>query len=210
MQIHDYSVFNHDRAKVGRYLGATAAVISTGMSAAAVVLIGWAQALGLSGTWLQAIIFPVSSVVIYAAVYWLFNVWAWRQPVLGTALNILDLQGIWKVDGKSLAPDGSVRFSWEAEIVLTQFWDKIHVELRTNQSTSSSLTAALLRQPGGGWRLIYAYSNRVKISEPNLHDHLGYCEVAFSADGTTGEAEYFTNPKRASFGVMAWTKVSGR
>jgi hypothetical protein len=196
--MHDYAVFGHDRASIGRWLGLGAIVISGGI----------AQLLTMANdlTGLDAFTkVTITTGLIYFALHWLFNKWIWKIPFF----EVPDLNGTWEVKSQTLNEDGSTRFDWEAEIGVEQDWKKILLHLKTKKSQSNSYTATLSKRygPTGGWLLSYSYRNEPELEQSHeLNSHKGYCEVEFDKDLKTGRASYFNSAGRRTFGVMDLTR----
>lgn len=196
--MHDYAVFGHSRATIGRYLG-TSSVILTGFISSIMLWLSQFNGLVFMAT------ATVSTAALYFILHWLFNNLAWKIPFF----KIPDLNGVWLVRGETLSEeDGVVKYNWEAEIDIEQTWEKISINLKTKQSSSESYTATLAKKSGtrGGWILHYSYSNSPDASQfHELNSHRGYCEVLFDKGLTSGEAAYFNSNGRRTFGKMYLT-----
>ncbi|MNU86881.1 hypothetical protein [Aeromonas media] len=198
--MHDYAVFGHSRATVGRYLGSLS-VILTGLISSVILWLHQVEGLSFMS------VATVSTAAIYFALHWFFNNYVWKKVPL---LKITDLNGVWSVRGETLSEDdGVIKYNWEAEIDIEQTWEKISINLKTKQSSSESYTATLAKKSGtrGGWVLHYSYSNSPDASQfHELNSHRGYCEVIFDKDLTSGEAAYFNSNGRRTFGKMYLTR----
>ncbi|WP_421289151.1 pancortin-3 [Aeromonas veronii] len=198
--MHDYAVFGHSRATVGRYLGFLS-VILTGLISSVILWLHQVEGLSFMS------VATVSTAAIYFALHWVFNNYVWKKVPL---LKIPDLNGVWSVRGETLSEDdGVIKYNWEAEIDIEQTWEKISINLKTKQSSSESYTATLAKKSGtrGGWVLHYSYSNSPDASQfHELNSHRGYCEVIFDKELTSGEAAYFNSNGRRTFGKMYLTR----
>jgi SMODS-associating 2TM, beta-strand rich effector domain len=197
--MHDYAVFGHSRATIGRYLG-TASVILTGLISSVILWLHQVDGLSfMAGA-------TVSTAFVYFSLHWVFNNYVWKVPLF----KIPDLNGVWSVRGETLSEDdGVIKYNWEAEIDIEQTWEKISINLKTKQSSSESYTATLVKKSGtrGGWALHYSYSNSPDASQfHELNSHRGYCEVIFDRELTSGEAAYFNSNGRRTFGKMYLTR----
>ncbi|WP_330543774.1 pancortin-3 [Aeromonas hydrophila] len=197
--MHDYAVFGHSRATIGRYLGTTS-VILTGLISSIMLWVSQFDGLTFMAT------VTISTAALYFTLHWLFNNHAWKIPLF----KIPDLNGVWLVRGETLSEeDGVVKYNWEAEIDIEQTWEKVSINLKTKQSSSESYTATLAKKSGtrGGWILHYSYSNSPDASQfHELNSHRGYCEVIFDKELTSGEAAYFNSNGRRTFGKMYLTR----
>lgn len=195
--MHDYAVFEHNRATIGRWLGVISILISGGISQ---ILIEIYSLTGLEA-FAKA---TIATGVIYFILHWLFNKYIWKLPLF----QIPDLSGKWKLEGQTLNEDGTVKYNWDANIGIEQTWEKIIIKLKTQNSTSYSQTATLEKQHGfGGWLLSYSYKNEPKTEQCHeLNSHNGYCQIEFNKEITKGDASYFNNNGRRTFGIMNLTK----
>ena len=112
--MHDYAVFGHDRASIGRWLGLASILIAGGL----------AQLLTLMNELTGFDAFAKATVttgLVYFALHWVFNKWAWKIPFF----EIPNLNGKWHLKGQTLNVDGSTEFNWSGEIGVTQNWKEI-------------------------------------------------------------------------------------
>lgn len=202
MTEHEYSVVGHSRASIGRYLTILSAALASGF-----VIIGalWAQLATYLGfpAWANYVAIPASGGLMYVAVHWVFNKWCWRW--FFRLVGLPNIGGEWSCVGQTFDSDGNPTFKWEADIAITQSWEKIRVYLRTSQSSSSSASAALIPEGGGRWMLMYSYRNQPRAGE-TINPHLGYCEMSFEPGCQRGEGDYFTARGRGSQGRMILTR----
>lgn len=203
MTAHEYAIIGHKRAEIGRWLGFASVLLAPILTS----LITWASGWPLLATSIQAkmVAFTVSTGLVYAVLYWVFNrhVWRWLNKVL----SIPDLSGTWSVAGKSLSLEGEVKFEWSGTLKITQKWDRIAIELKTSQSGSFSETASVLLRHDGAAKLSYSYQNHPKAGEPELQKHQGFCELTFDEARGWAEGHYFNSLGRYSFGRMQLTRA---
>lgn len=119
-------------------------------------------------------------------------------------IDVPDVAGIWHCEGKTKDADGNTVYEWQATVSIMQSWEKIAVRMKTEQSSSTSMVAALINEGSQGYRLIYRYTNEPKAGEP-LNSHVGFCDLRFNRDLTEAEGDYF-NKGRWTFGQMRLTK----
>lgn len=210
MQNHEYSLLGGmNRATVGRYLTLIATTVSAGIVFVILSAVDLAARYGWNAKLAPSIMSFVSAATVFAALYWIFNRFAWRWPLLNLVVKVPDLAGKWKVVGRTLDAQGTgPATEWAATITIVQSWDKIRVRLKTDQSTSDSISAALIADDAEGYRLFYNYRNTPKIGEVALSGHLGFCELLFAKSLETGEGEYFNGHGRYTFGTMKLEKDS--
>lgn len=204
---HDYALLGGlNRAKVGRYLSLVAASVSAGIVFVLLAAVNLVQKLGLPANLTPSVLSLVGAGAMFGALYWIFNRYAWRWPVLNSALKVPNLSGEWECIGKTFQPDGKVQYEWKAAVRIFQRWDKIRVRLKTDQSGSDSIAAALVCDDSDGYRLLYNYRNHPRIGEVELKSHLGFCDLNFSKDLKSAEGEYFNGHGRNTFGIMHLTR----
>jgi uncharacterized protein YndB with AHSA1/START domain len=204
---HEYSVLGGiNRARIGQIIGALAAAISSALVALLLAALNLAKALGFDDYVPAVLLPPIGAGVVFTVLYWFFDRHAWKLPFVKTALGVPDLGGVWTVEGQTLNPDKSSSYAWRGEITTIQTWDRIRVRLKTAQSGSNSITAALVRDEADGVRLFYSYRNDPRVDQPELNTHRGWAEITFSHDLTKGEGEYFNGLGRFTFGTMTLTK----
>ncbi len=196
--MHDYAIFGHDRASIGRWLGVASIMIAGGISQLLADLYKWTGIEAFSKA-------TVTTAIIYFILHWIFNNYAWKLPFF----KIPDLVGKWNIQGKTLAENGEVKYDWDAEIGIEQTWKDIVITLKTKNSQSYSQTATLEKQYGiGGWLLSYSYKNEPATEQYHeLNAHKGYCQIVFDKEITKGDASYFNNDGRRTFGIMKLQKV---
>jgi hypothetical protein len=206
MRDHEYSIVGHSRTSIGRYLGTVAAVIVSVVTAASVGISNLADAAGLP-LWTQtALVVPLSAGVTYWVVHFIFNRYGWKA--LTWLSQLPDVSGRWDCEGETFDETGNVKFQWKATITISQNWEKIRVNLKSDNSGSNSLTAALVPEPDGAWTLFYSYLNEPKIGEADLQRHTGYAEIQFAAGLKKAEGSYFNGRGRGTFGRMMLTRVN--
>jgi len=154
--MHDYAVFGHDRASIGRWLGFAAIAVAGGI----------AQFLSMASNLTGLDAFTKATIttgLVYLALHWLFNKWVWKVPFF----EIPDIGGEWKIEGQTLNDDGSSKYDWNGVIGIEQTWKCISIHLRTSKSQSESYTATLSRRygPTGGWLLSYSYRNEPELEK---------------------------------------------
>ena len=195
--MHDYAVFEHNRATIGRWLGIISILISGGISQMLIKMYN------LTG-WEAFTKATITTGILYFILHWLFNKFVWKLPIF----QIPNLSGKWKVIGKTLNEDGTIRYEWNANIGIEQTWEKIIINLKTKNSQSYSQTATLEKQHGlGGWLLSYSYKNEPYTEQVHeLNSHKGYCQIEFNKEISKGNASYFNNNGRRTFGIMKLEK----
>lgn len=204
---HEYSVLGGvNRARIGQAIAIIAAAVSSALVALLLTAIDVAKAFGF-GQFVPSVLFPpIGAGLVFTVLYWLFDRYAWKLPWLAGALHVPNLAGRWRCAGQTINPDKTNGYAWNAEVKITQSWDKIRVRLKTAQSGSNSESAALVHDPADGYRLFYSYRNDPRVDQTQLQSHRGFAELTFSPDLQTAEGEYFNGLGRFTFGTMKLTK----
>jgi hypothetical protein len=158
--------------------------------------------------------YSFSVLTIFYCIYFLFNLLVWKVPLFRKVFNFPNLDGEWDCSGKSTNNKLKKQFDWKGTVTIKQNWDKILITLRTNNSTSNSLstTGGIKHYAGMGYKLSYHYENNPSAnSDEDLNKHEGFCILTFSEDGKTAEGCYFNNAKdRQSYGEMKLERKKGK
>jgi hypothetical protein len=207
-QEHEYALLGGtNRAKVGRYIGIASASISALIVFLVLAAVDVAKRLGVSTTLPPSVLSLVGAGAVFTVLYWLFDKYVWRWAPLGSLLKVPNLAGDWSCEGKTLDADGNTKYEWQATVTIVQTWDRLRVRLKTKQSGSNSVSAALLRDEVDGFVLLYHYKNDPRINEVDLKAHRGFAELTFSKDCQSAEGPYFNGHGRFTFGTMALTRI---
>ncbi|AXK40192.1 hypothetical protein [Crenobacter cavernae] len=200
---HEYSVLGGlNRAAIGRYLSIMSALVASTLGATILSIVDFARRLGWADPLPPLILWPLTGGLIYMVLYWLFDTRIWRWKKIAELLKVPDLSGTWRVAGQTINQDKTLGNIWEGEITIVQSWDKLRVRLKTKQSASNSIAAALVYDKADGFRLIYNYKNEPKIGERELMAHRGSAELVFDDNLQTATGEYFNGHGRYTFGTM--------
>jgi hypothetical protein len=204
---HEYSVLGGlNRAAIGRYLSIAASLIASGLGVGMVLLIDLTKKLGWAEHVPGLVLWPLTAGLIYSVLYWWFESYVWKQPKLAGLLKVPDLAGTWHCEGQTINPNKTLGQKWDGEATIIQSWDKLRIRLKTKQSGSNSIAAALVYDQADGFRLLYNYKNDPNIDEPELVSHRGSAELVFSEDLQSAKGEYFNGHGRYTFGTMKLTR----
>jgi SMODS-associating 2TM, beta-strand rich effector domain len=204
---HEYAVLGGvNRTSIGRYLAILSSSISAGLVFVLLQAQNFASSMGLHVNLPPIVLSLAGAGAVYTLLFWVLNNHAWKWRPLSLMLKVPNLAGTWDCKGESLDRDGNVVNEWTAEVAIVQCWDRLRVRLKSSQSGSNSMAAALTHDSVDGWLLLYQYRNDPKIGEPELRSHVGACSVTFSKDLESAAAEYFNGVGRATFGRMTWNR----
>ncbi len=195
--MHEYTIINHDRASVGRWLGIISLIIAGMISEliSKVSSLTGFEALGKV---------TVTIAVVYFGLHWLFNNYIWKH------LSLPDISEQWDITGKTLDTEGNTIYDWKGKLSIEQKWDKIAIHFKTEKSEGISYVATLLKKDGAGiWSLKYSYKNdpSAKFAH-SLNAHKGCSEIDFSSDLSQGEGFYFNSNERSTFGTIQLKRIS--
>jgi hypothetical protein len=205
LQSHEYSVVGHSRTTVGRYLGMAAAAVAAASASLSVALADAFTSLGLTGWEQQVGAVSITAALAYAGIHWGFNKFGWKQACW--FMQFPNIDGVWECKGETWSEDGAAPAEWSGSVTVSQTWEKLRVHLRTKQSSSNSVSAALVPEPDGSWMLLYSYRNEPRIGEPaEMKPHLGYCEMRFAPDLRHADGDYFNVRGRRTAGRMTLTR----
>lgn len=207
MTEHEYALINGvNRSKVGRYIAALAGAIATLLVLLFLLAVNLAGILDSNVNIPPAILSVAVTGLIYLGLYWVFDRYAWRWAWLSRLIGVPCLAGHWFCQGETLDSKGTVTTHWSADVSIVQTWDKVRVRLKTAQSGSNSINAAVIHDSVDGYKLIYNYRNDPRPDEPELRTHLGFAELTFSEDLHSAEGTYFNGHGRYTFGRMHLTR----
>jgi hypothetical protein len=204
---HEYALLGGlNRAKVGRYLAVVAAAVSAAIVFVLLSVVDLIKSFGLPVSLTPSVMSLVGAGAVFAVLYWFFNRFAWRWPLLKLAVKVPNLSGAWLCSGKTYNTEGAVERTWSGTVTIYQRWDKIRVKLKTEKSGSDSIAAALVCDDDDGYRLLYNYRNQPRIDAVELKAHLGFCDLIFAKDLKSADGEYFNGRGRNTFGTMHLTR----
>lgn len=204
---HEYALLHGvSRAVVARTLAFLAMLIASLLVALALAAVHFAESIGLMSGAPRVLVWPLTATVIWGLLYAVFDRYVWRIPFLLRWMKLPDLRGEWDCIGRTINPDQTPSYCWEGVVTITQSWDRIKVRLRTAQSRSSSVSAAIAAEETGEYRLLYHYVNDPRSDSTDLSAHRGFADILVAADGTSAEGEYFNGRGRFTFGTMTWQR----
>jgi hypothetical protein len=207
MQDHEYALVGGvNRAKIGRYITLTSAIVSAGIVFLLLSAVDIAKKYNISVNIPPVVLSLVGAGSVFVALYSIFDRFLWRLPGFATLLRVPDLSGDWHCDGQTLNPDKSPSYIWQGTITIAQSWDKIRLRLATASSASDSVAAAIAYDSIDGYHLLYHYRNTPAITSTDLAAHRGFAELNFSKDLRSATGEYFNGSGRFTFGTMRLRK----
>lgn len=204
MSQHEYSVVEHSRTRIGMTIAFLATAVGGAITTGLAMLLVYLTDLGFSFP--IVVLFPLTSTAIFGGLFFLFDKFVWNKNRLRRLIGVPDISGDWELSGQSFDTDNQPKYAWEGKVQITQSYERITVYLRTSQSSSESISAAIINKGRAGWLLIYSYSNQPKPGESDMSAHFGHCEILFSEDLRSAEGKYFNGGGRFSHGTLALSK----
>lgn len=156
----------------------------------------------------QFIFWPLTGAVVFGLLFFFFDKIAWRSIGIRSLVGIPDVSGSWSVVGVSFDRDNQPQRQWEGKLLITQRYEKIFLCLKTTQSESWSISAAIVPEGIGGYRLIYGYRNQPKPGESDMQAHIGHCNIFFESSLASAEGTYFNGGGRFTQGKITLRRLS--
>lgn len=207
MAIHEYTILGLNRTQFGRYLGAVAGLAGSLGGSIMVLSLGFFSWLGLSESKTTYVTIPVLTPLFYYIFHLVFDKYVWKTKIGRKIFGMPDLSGKWYCNGKKINGE---ELRWRGDVTISQCWEKISIVLRTQNSTSESISASLMREcdTGCGYRLMYTYRNQPNMQavQVGMAAHTGYCELIFNESLTWADGYYFNNMGRISHGEMSFMR----
>lgn len=196
--MHEYTVIGHPRQKLIFYIALISILLSNFITNYVDKWLG--RYFNITFT------FSLSGITIFGVLYLIFNNYLWKLKYFEKIFHFPNIEGQWDCTGLSNNIALNRQFDWEGSITIKQTWDKILISLKTNNSSSRSMsvTGGIKYFPGVGYKLSYHYENNPNAAtEEDLRKHEGFCILTFSEDRETADGCYFNNIKdRQSYGEM--------
>ncbi|MEW6155365.1 MAG: hypothetical protein AB1673_15470 [Actinomycetota bacterium] len=174
------------------------------MAVVAVVLALGVEAVASHFSWPQWLVSAPSLAATFALVYWLFDRYLWKLPILNTLglVKVTDISGIYDGTLTSTFQDATGQAIQRAvTLKVVQSWTRMCVEMAVTSGSSSSLSTSALgsmSNDGAAACVTYVYKNRVNpgVADADMGDHDGAADLRIYDDGhLTGR--YFNSRPRA-------------
>ena len=204
---HEYALLGGiNRASIGRWISVISAALSGALVFVLLSAVDLAKALGLNVNLPPTFLSLVGAGAVYGVLFWLFDRYLWRFGPVAKLLKVPDLSGKWHCEGLPL--DKAKAVPWQGEMRIVQSWDRIRVHLKTGESTSDSLAAALQYDAAEGYRLFYHYRNQPQVASLNLAAHHGFAELVFGDGEQSATGDYFNGRGRNTFGTLKISRAT--
>lgn len=140
----------------------------------------------------------IAAFSVFGILYKLFNkyIWKWKWVKKFGIENTPNLNGTWEGELQSSYFD--FKISQPATLVIEQTWTQICIKGEFNKSSSSSDTASLKINSGGGIKLLYSYYNdkAPEFYQEGTSNHRGYANLEIIENVAKGN--YFNDPTNNS------------
>lgn len=207
-QGHEYCVQNaFNRSHIGRYIYLVAMVFSW------ILIYGFLKINGELSPLENIVISSLSTGFLFTGCYFLFDKWIWKWSLVFRILKYPDISGEWHCVGKTSYQEINDKIvecadtEWKGKVTIIQTWDKLRIRMETDYSTSESISAAIICDELGFYKVLYSYKNEPKdLNHKELRLHLGFVELELNKDTKSATAKYYNVSGRRTFGSMQWTK----
>lgn len=183
--MHEYSI-DVEHSKILFYLSALSIILSGIITTLLNVFIGRIPFIEFTVS--------ITAIGIFGILYSLFNIFIWKWKILRKIgiVQIPNLNGEW--EGEFCSSYHNFEESLPVVLVIEQTWSKICIRGKFNHSKSSSNTASLKINDGGGIKLLYSYYNDKdpRYYKKGTSNHRGYTSLEINDDSMEGN--YFNDP----------------
>lgn len=195
---HEYTVQNGmNRSKVGKTLYSLSAILTALIVSQLIKYITWFESVP---TLISTVILTI---ILFYVVYYSFNNWLWKLSSISELLKLPDISGAWLCNGKSEHENSN----WHGKIQITQSWDKIRITLTTEESSSESISAAIIYDDIHGYKLVYNYENKPNsLDDPSLRTHVGFADLNLDCKNNQATGHYYNVRGRKTSGKIIWIK----
>lgn len=143
----------------------------------------------------------------FLLLYWWFDRYAWRFPLVRRLLNIRapTLDGGWSGTLWSSHDNGN----HDVELTIAQTWTRMNIRLQGLHSKSSSKTASVLTRECPRPLLTYTYLNEPLYSAvETMHIHHGTAILEVNLEDQSLDGDYYTGRDRSTHGRMSLKRLS--
>ncbi|MFV5492730.1 hypothetical protein VXQ04_01495 [Acinetobacter towneri] len=195
---HEYTVQNgSNRSNIGKSIYAIAALLAGGVSVVFIKCFAWFSSIP---NFISTAILTASLFFIF---YYAFNNWVWKLKFISDFLKFPNISGDWVCKGESSFEN----LSWQAQVKITQTWDRIRIVLITDKSSSESVSAAIIYDDVKGYTLVYNYRNQPdSLDDEQLKTHIGFVELKLDLNNNQASGNYYNVSGRKTFGNFIWAR----
>lgn len=145
---------------------------------------------------------------IFGLIYWLYNKYLWKNKLTQKLdwVKIPNISGNWLVEIKT-SHDGFTKTVF-GKAIIRQTAFKISIAVETDNSTSQSIHAAVLRtEKINEYDLTYNYINHPRAdSVESMNIHIGTTSMSIADNGLRMDGQYYTGRDRRNFGRIIFTR----
>lgn len=142
---------------------------------------------------------------VYPILIFVFNKYIWKIKIINKLLNTPNING--KYIGKLKSKRDKFENEYRVDLEIIQNWTTINAILKTELSTSHSITGAIFCNEALQITFLYSFHNKPKADSPKtMHPHDGFAEITFEKSLQEADSDYFTGRGREYFGTIKYTK----
>ena len=195
---HEYTIQNGmNRSKVGKTLYSLSAILTALIVSQFIRYITW------FGSVPPLISTVMLTIIVFYIVYYSFNNWIWKLKPISELLKLPNISGTWSCNATSDYKE----INWHGNLQIIQSWDKIRIVLTTEQSSSESISAAIIYDDIRGYKLVYNYENKPNsLDDTSLRTHIGFVDLNISTENNSATGNYYNVSGRKTSGKIIWNK----
>lgn len=145
-----------------------------------------------------------SVVLIFEMLYYSFNKWFWKIPHM-LFVEVPNLNGKWK--GTLISSYGGGT-TVKTEMTINQTWQNIELRLKTDKSSSKTISASFITKNHKSIELIYHYeSDPNPVGIDTMHKFDGTGKVTFAEDMKSFTGTYYTGRDSMNHGSIEFKKI---
>lgn len=200
--MHPYSTTSNERKWITFFLLILSVILSWGF----ISFWEFIHSFGLLGQ-LFFVINPYidfSVVLIFEILYICFDKWFWKIPFM-PFVEVPNLNGKWE---GTLISSYKGRTIVKPEMTINQTWQNIEIRLKTDKSTSKTISASFITKNHKSIELIYHYeSEPYPVGIDTMHKFDGTGKVTFSEDIKSFSGTYYTGRDSMNYGSIEFRKI---
>lgn len=176
------------------------------------------EVLELALPWYVDMFIPISPLGVFTALYYAFDHYLWKAPLIRRVVSIPDLNGVWEGEVRSSYCNGEGNSLTPIEpagskLEIKQRWSRIEIYYRNpNSSHSISEIARFATSQSSEPQIKYTYANTPEgDGQTTQNSHGGTAELRLitDSDGSASlRGSYYTNQDRSgNYGDMQFERL---
>lgn len=146
----------------------------------------------------------LSFFIFYVIIYGFFDRILWKFPFFHSVglVRFPILEGSWEgTINSSYSPTTDIK----AQLLIYQTWSRMNIHLKTDKSSSDSLTATIITENKKKIEISYEYQNNPEYGT-GLEIHRGTARLTLSENRTKLTGNYYNDPMRETYGNLTFEK----